>query len=249
VIACVAGGTSGIGAEVARLLLERGDEVVVIGRGEDHAAEFRSSAGDDVALEVMVGDLTDPEFAAEVAAHLEAKDKGLGLLVNGAGSISGGGIRDESFRDWRRVMEANLDTAFNLTRACLGALEKAGDSVIVNISSVCSLRPCSSLSYSVSKAGMDMFTRCLARDLAPAKIRVNAVNPGVVRTNLQKSAGLFDDDESYGAWVEEMKSAHPLGRIGEPRDIAEAVLYLADGERAGWVTGAILSVDGGRAVA
>src|SRR5206468_1784017 len=115
-------------------------------------------------------------------------------------------------------------------------------------SSVCSLRPCKSISYSVSKAGTDMFTRCLARELAPRRIRVNSVNPSVVRSNLQKSAGIFDSEAAYNKWVEEMRVHHPLSRTGTPDDIVSAVAFLASRE-ASWITGAVLSVDGGRSVA
>lgn len=250
-IACIAGGTSGIGAELAHLLVERGDEVVVVGRSQGHADEFRSRLdGSAVSrVDVQVGDLRDPDSSRAVAETIERRGSGLDLLVNAAGSISGGGIDVETTDDWQRVMSTNLDTPFNLTRSCLKLLEDDGGGAIVNISSVCSLRPCSSLSYSVSKAGVDMFTRCLARELAPRGIRVNAVNPGVVRTNLQKSAGLFSADDDYENWVTEMAGSHPLGRVGEPKDVAEAVLFLADAGESGWITGAILSVDGGRAVA
>ena len=95
---------------------------------------------------------------------------------------------------------------------------------------------------------MDMFTRSTARELAPQGVRVNSVNPSVVRSNLQKSAGLFDDDAGYENWTTQMQSTHPLGRIGEPADIVEAIMYFIS-PTASWVTGAILSVDGGRGVA
>jgi NAD(P)-dependent dehydrogenase (short-subunit alcohol dehydrogenase family) len=92
---------------------------------------------------------------------------------------------------------------------------------------------------------MDMFTKALAKELAPKGIRVNAVNPSVVRSNLHRTAGLFADDRSYEEWLHQMKSIHPLGRIGESQDVVEAIRFLAS-DKAGWITGAILSVDGGR---
>lgn len=248
-IACISGGTSGIGAEVASQLLARGDDVVVVGRTTDQTDRFARPFSGEKRLSTLTGDLREPAFAREVARTIEKHGDQLDLLVNGAGTISGGGLSTESFEEWQRVISTNLDTAFNLTKACVELLAAAGGAAIVNISSVCSLRPCSSLSYSVSKAGLDMFTRSTARELAPRKIRVNAVNPSVVRTNLQKSAGLFADDAAYEAWMEDMEPMHPLGRIGEPSDIAAAILFLADGRLCGWTTGAILSVDGGRGVA
>ena len=91
-----------------------------------------------------------------------------------------------------------------------------------------------------------MFTRCLAVELAPDGISVNAVSPGVVRTNLQMSAGLFSTRAEYEQWEKSMESTHPLGRIGQPVEVARPVLFLASTE-SGWITGANLEVDGGRA--
>jgi NAD(P)-dependent dehydrogenase (short-subunit alcohol dehydrogenase family) len=232
-------------------LLSAGDEVIAVGLNEKHANEVQDSIPGDVSgrFTVLVGDLAEESFAREVAEAVAARGPALHLLVNAAGTISGGGIRHETADVWRRVMQTNLDAPFNLTKACVDLLASgAPDSSIVNVSSVCSLRPCTSLSYSVSKAGIDMFTKSLARELAPLGIRVNSVNPSVVRTNLQKSAGLVDDD-GYDAWVSTMEPSHPIGRIGEPDEVANAILFLADARASGWTTGAVLSVDGGRGIA
>ena len=193
-----------------------------------------------------MGDLTSREFAEEAVSSLVGE--AVSGLVNCAGTISGSGILGETTEEFERVVGANLVTAFNAVQVTLPMLERSASSSIVNISSVCSLRPCTSLSYSVSKAGLDMFTKCLARDLAPKGIRVNAVNPGVVESSLQMSAGLFADENEYKDWVDQMAAAHPLGRVGTPDDVAASVIFLL-GEESGWTTGAILSIDGGRAIA
>jgi NAD(P)-dependent dehydrogenase (short-subunit alcohol dehydrogenase family) len=252
VLSCIAGGTSGIGEAVTRRLLNAGGEVVAVGLSNTHAASLRAAINDESGdrLTVLVGDLADPDFARSVAKCCAERGDALSLLVNAAGTISGGGLRHETFDVWQRVMRTNLDAPFNLTKACVDLLiAGAPASSIVNVSSVCSLRPCGSLSYSVSKAGVDMFTKSLARELAPSRVRVNAVNPSVVRTNLQKSAGLFDDEAGYDKWVADMEPNHPIGRIGEPDEIAEAILFLADPRKSGWTTGAVLSIDGGRGIA
>lgn len=93
-----------------------------------------------------------------------------------------------------------------------------------------------------------MFTKVVARELAPFDVRVNSVNPSVVRSNLQKSAGLFEDNDSYEEWINRMKPSHPLGRVGDPSDVVGAIRYLISTD-ASWVTGAIIAVDGGRAIA
>jgi NAD(P)-dependent dehydrogenase (short-subunit alcohol dehydrogenase family) len=168
------------------------------------------------------------------------------LLVNSAGTIGSAGVRGEEFDVWTRVMRVNLDTVFGMTKACLDLLKAAHGASVVNVSSVCAVRPCSSISYSVSKAGVDMFTKTASKELAKDGIRINAVLPGVVRSNLQMSAGLFADESRYEEWVDDMRASHPLGGIGEPEDVAAAVRFLAS-DSASWVTGATLLVDGGRA--
>jgi NAD(P)-dependent dehydrogenase (short-subunit alcohol dehydrogenase family) len=116
---------------------------------------------------------------------------------------------------------------------------------IVNLSSVTGLRAFPGvLAYCVSKAALDQLTRCSALELAAKGVRVNAVNPGVVVTQIHKRGGMNDD--SYAAFLEHSKTTHPLGRVGRPEEIADLVLFLAS-DRATWITGATYSIDGGRA--
>jgi NAD(P)-dependent dehydrogenase (short-subunit alcohol dehydrogenase family) len=116
---------------------------------------------------------------------------------------------------------------------------------VVNVSSVTGLRAFPNvLAYCVSKAGTDQFTRCTALELAPKGVRVNAVNPGVVVTNLHKRGGM--NDEAYEQFLENAKKTHPLGRAGQAEEVAELIAFLAS-EKAGWITGATYEIDGGRA--
>jgi len=131
-----------------------------------------------------------------------------------------------------------------LTQLALPSIiERKGN--IVNVSSVTGLRAFPGvLAYCVSKAAVDQLTRCAALELAPQGVRINAVNPGVVRTNLHRNSGMNED--AYSAFVERSKTTHPLGRVGEAEEIADLILFLAS-SKAGWITGGTYSIDGGRA--
>ena len=140
-------------------------------------------------------------------------------------------------------MDINLDAVFHLMQLTRPHLEASRGS-IVNVSSVTGVRAFPGvLAYCVSKAALDQLTRCAALELAPSGVRVNAVCPGVVVSNLHRRGGM--DEEAYAKFLEHSKGTHPLGRPGQPDEVAESVLFLASGE-SGWVTGVTLSVDGGR---
>jgi NAD(P)-dependent dehydrogenase (short-subunit alcohol dehydrogenase family) len=130
-----------------------------------------------------------------------------------------------------------------MQQALPSIIERQGN--IVNVSSVTGLRAFPGvLAYCVSKAGLDQLTRCAALELAGKQVRVNAVNPGVVVTEIHKRGGM--SEEQYAAFLQHSKETHPLGRVGEASEIAELIFFLAS-ERASWITGATYSIDGGRA--
>ena len=167
----------------------------------------------------------------------------LDVLVNAAGIIGSGTVENTTLDDWDTMMDINLRSIFRLMQLAVPHLEKT-KGAIVNVSSVTGLRAFPGvLAYCVSKAGVDQLTRCAALELAPKGIRVNAVNPGVVRTNLHKRSGM--DDAAYARFVEHSKTTHPLGRIGEPEEVAELIVFLS-GFRSEWITGTTISIDGGR---
>ena len=163
--------------------------------------------------------------------------------MNAAGILTSGDWERTSLDDWDAMLDINLRTVFALSKLAIPPL-KESRGAIVNVSSVTGRRAFPNvLAYCVSKAGVDQLTRCLALELAPHGVRVNAVNPGVVRTNLHRAGGM--EEERYRAFLEHSKSTHPLGRIGEPDDVAGAIAFLSSDE-SGWITGETLSVDGGR---
>ena len=164
-------------------------------------------------------------------------------LVNAAGIILNGTIENTTLEDWDAMMNINLRVVFSVMQQCVPHLELTKGSII-NVSSVAGIRSFPNvLAYCVSKAAIDQLTRCSALELAPKGIRVNAVNPGVVVTELHKRGGMADED--YERFLENSKKTHPIGRTGTPEEVAELIYFLAS-EKAGWITGATYLIDGGR---
>jgi NAD(P)-dependent dehydrogenase (short-subunit alcohol dehydrogenase family) len=246
-VALVTGASSGIGRACARALGAEGARVVVAGRRKDRLGEvvreIEASGGQAVAVS---GDVRDEAVCAAWVRTAVERFGGLDGLVNAAGVIGpSAGLLATEPGEWDRILDSNLKSVFLLTRAAAPELIKRKGSV-VSISSVAGLRPyVGLLAYCVSKAGVDMFTQCAALDLAPHGVRVNAVNPGVVVTELHTVTNAIPD---YAGFLERSKGTHPIGRVGKPEEVASLVLYLL-GDEAGWITGSCLSIDGGRAMA
>ena len=243
--ALVTGATSGIGRATALRFAREGARVALVGRSEEalgEVAEAARAAGGEV-LEIRA-DVTDEAAANGAVERAVRSFDGLDVLVCAAGVIHNGTVETTSLDDWDATMNVNLRSVFHLMSLCIPALSKRPGN-IVNISSVNGLRAFKGvLAYCVSKAGVDQLTRCAALELAPQGIRVNAVNPGVTRTQIHKRGGM--DEDRYDAFLERSKETHPLGRVGTAEEIADLALFLAS-DRASWITGATYSIDGGRA--
>jgi NAD(P)-dependent dehydrogenase (short-subunit alcohol dehydrogenase family) len=242
--ALVTGGGSGIGRAVAIRFAAAGARVTITGRREhalgETAKTIESGGG---ACHVLPGDITDPSHGQELIDESVSRHGGLDVLVNAAGFIGSGSIEDTSMEDWDRMFDVNLRSVFRLTQLAVPHLKKRPGAV-VNLSSVTGLRAFPGiLSYCVSKAGVDQLTRCVALELAGDGVRVNAINPGVVVTELHLSGGM--DAEAYQAFLERSRQTHPLGRAGTAEEVAELALFLASGS-SGWITGGTFPIDGGR---
>lgn len=240
-VALVTGASSGIGRATALRLAAAGAVVALVGRDRAALEETAAEAASDTT--VVVADLNHAEDCRRAVREAAAAGGRLDVLVNAAGIITSGDLASTTPEDWSAMMRINLDAAFLTMQAALPHLQETRGNV-VNVSSVTGLRAFPGvLAYCVSKAAVDQLTRCAALELAPHGVRVNAVNPGVVVSNLHRRGGM--QEAGYQAFLEHSKSTHPLGRVGEPEDIAAAVMYLASAA-ADWVTGVTLSLDGGR---
>jgi NAD(P)-dependent dehydrogenase (short-subunit alcohol dehydrogenase family) len=241
----VTGASSGIGRATAERFLDDGANVVLVGRRESALQNIASRAtGQGTAL-VIAADLSDEKQSEKCMARATEMMGGLDVLVNAAGILKAGRIEDTTLDLWDEMMNINLRSIFHLMKLALPHLERSRGN-IVNVSSVNGLRSFSGvLAYCVSKAGLDQLTRCAALELAAKGVRVNSVNPGVTVTELHRAGGM--SEENYAAFLEHSKTTHPLGRVGRPEEVADLIYFLAS-ERAGWITGATVSIDGGRAL-
>lgn len=236
-VAIVTGGTRGIGLEIVRLFIENGAKVVLLGS----RAETVNKAIDALAKEgkSAVGyypDLADYEQVKEVADKVASQFGRIDILVNNAGISANQPIDNTSSDDFKNIIDLNVNAIFNMTKAVVPYMKQQHDGVILNTSSMVSIygQP-SGVGYPTSKFAVNGMTKSLARELAPFNIRVNAVAPGI--TNTDMVAALPKQ------MIEPLIRTIPLGRIGEPRDIANAFLFLAS-DMASYITGDILSVDG-----
>ncbi len=234
-VALVTGSSRGIGLAVARRLAAGGAKVAVTARklaDAERAAEGLPTPGLPVALEVSDA----ASVAAAVARVLEAWGR-IDILVNNAGLTRDNLVLRLKPEDWQTVLDANLTGAFLCAKECLRPMVKARRGAIVNVSSVVgSLGNAGQANYCASKAGLEGLTRALAREYANRGIRVNAVAPGFIATDMTEALG----EKAAEAFISQI----PAGRLGTPEDVAEAVAYLA-ADGAAYVTGQVLHVNGG----
>lgn len=244
-VAVVTGGGSGIGKEVAKRFVHAGGSVVLNGRSEaklQAAAAEIDGSGSSVA--VHAGDIADPKTADAVVQLAKVRFGGVDILFNNAGVFRPKPFidLDEDEYDW--FLDTILKGKFFMAQAAAKAMRERGGGAIVQTGSLWAIQAIGatpSAAYSAANAGVHALVRNLALELAPENIRVNAVAPAVVETPVY---GTFMSPEQVAETLPTFNAFHPLGRNGQPGDVAEALLFLAS-DKASWITGQILSVDGG----
>ena len=243
-VAIITGASSGIGEATCYKFAEEGFKVVTVGRNEERLMDLKQSCEQEGGCVFpIIADLTKQTDIKRIIDTTVREFGRIDVLVNSAGIIKLNGLMDTSLEEWREVFTINVDSIFLLMKEAVPFLEQTGGS-IVNVSSVAGIRAFPGIfAYTVSKAAVDQITRAAALELAKKGVRVNAVNPGVVETELHVRAGLTQ--EEYQEFLEQSKKTHPLGRVGQPEEIAELIYYLAS-PKAAWITGETISIDGGR---
>jgi NAD(P)-dependent dehydrogenase (short-subunit alcohol dehydrogenase family) len=244
-VAIVTGGGTGIGYAAAVALVREGAKVVLNGRRADvlaAAAKAIDPSGRAVAMQV--GDISRPETGSAIVAAAQQHFGGVDILINNAGIFAPKAFLDHSEDDYDRFVGTILKGKFFMAQAAAKGMKARGGGAIVQTGSMWALQAIAatpSAAYSAANAGVHQLVKNLAIELAGDNIRINAVAPAVVDTPVY---GTFIPAEQVQGVLAGFNAFHPLGRIGQPKDVVGAMLFLASNE-ASWITGTVLPVDGG----
>lgn len=241
-VVLITGASSGIGKDAAIHLAKLAANVVLVGRNKERLADVSNqiiSNGSPNPL-VIAADIT--KDADQIISKTIEHFGKINILINNAGIFTEENIENIEIEVFDKVMDTNLKSAIQLTQKAIPYLEKTKGNIL-NVSSTASIKAVPNLlSYCISKAALDQFTKCISLELAPKGIRVNAINPAAIRTPIYRKLGIDSDEEEK--LYDSYKSRYPMGRIGEVSDTSAAIEYLT-GDSASFITGTLFPVDGG----
>ncbi|MCI1693081.1 SDR family NAD(P)-dependent oxidoreductase [Aneurinibacillus aneurinilyticus] len=238
-IVLVTGGSKGIGRAIAKSFRDEGANIVITARGKEDLDETAHQLG----AFAIAADLTRPEERADVIRQVVEKFGTIDILVNNVGGSNGGAIVDTDVRLFEIAMDVNLYPAIDLSKQVVSLMKNKGTGSIINISSIYGREAGGKPTYNAAKAALISFTKALANEVIPFGIRVNGIAPGAIlhsTGNWQKR--MEKNPDKIKQFVE---SEIPAGRFGTVEEIAHVVVFLAS-EKASWVVGATLNVDGGQ---
>ncbi|KAG5348363.1 DCXR reductase, partial [Acromyrmex charruanus] len=240
-VVLITGASSGIGAETAIHFAQLGASLSITGRNEYNLDKVAEQCGQPKPF-IVTGDLANENDVKNIIDSTIKHYGKIDVLVNNAAIVEFGSIETTSLEQYDNIFNVNVRSVFQLTTLAVPHLIKTKGN-IVNVSSVAGLRPLkNNLSYCMSKAALDQFTRCVALELASRQVRVNSVNPGAVSTNILRNTGLTQ--EQIKILLDQIKEGHALGRIGDTLEIAKTIAFLASDD-ASFMTGVTMPVDGG----
>lgn len=236
----ITGASRGIGAECARTFAKNGYNVAInYFRSEKNALDLKAEINDGGGVaEIFKADVSDEKQVEEMISAVVKRFGKVNVLVANAGVSKSGVFSDMTQSDYDKIFDTNVRGVFNVVKGVLPHMYERESGSIVTISSIWGQTggSCEVL-YSMSKAAIIGMTKALAKEVAPMHIRVNSVSPGAIDTDML--SGLTDEEK------EDFIMQTPLNRLGEPKDVADAVLFLADDDKSSFITGHVLSVNGG----
>ncbi|HEU04202.1 MAG TPA: SDR family oxidoreductase [Nitrosopumilus sp.] len=242
-VAIVTGASSDIGTSIVKRFVGEGAIVVLLGRKLESLEKVRKEVGNEEKTASMTCDITDEAQISQAVDQVMDKYGKIDILVNGAGALNDPiHFHEMPDAEIKKMIDVNVHGVFKPTKAVLNKMSQVKSGVIINIGSISSERAIPRVHlavYSATKAAVSMFTKAIAVEYARRNIRCNCINPGIINSGMIKP---YLEDPNARKVLEDRL---PLNRIGEPIDVANAVLFMASDE-ANWITGTILDVDGGK---